>query len=600
MKLTGGQIVAKFLENAGIRYVAGIPGHGALPLTDALYRSQKKLSPIQPRQEMCGVHMADGYFRTTGKPMAVFTSIGPGAINTAIGVATCFVDSTPVMVFTGDTHTYMFGKGVLQEIERRQDSDFAAVMKPVAKRTWLVTNLKQLPSVLRRAWATMMAGRKGPVVISLPMDIQAASMEVDPKTLVPGPIALPPQPDPRSMAAALKLMKTARRPMILAGGGVLYGDACGELLALAETWGAPTMTTLAGKGAFPETHPLSAWLGGSKGTGIGNAMAPKADVLLAVGARFADETASSYRHGATYAVGPTQVIHVDIDPAEIGKNYPVAVGLQGTAKDTLAALCDGLAQAGYDRTYAKGDYFRELKQVKKQWFKKMGKVQSKRTTPVTVSRLLKELREALPDDAIVAYSSGHTQAQILQEFPFSVPGTSLTTAGFSTMGWALPAAMGAKLGNPDRVVVSVTGDGDFMMTMQELSCALQYGINVVHVVANNGGWISIRDLQMEAFGEERGYMTEFNDAAGNPVTPNFSKVAAAFGCWSKRVSRPGEVAKAVRLALRQDRPALVEVMTTRKFPISGGEATGWWDVPVPTYLKARRSQYEKGRKEEKL
>lgn len=600
MKLTGGEIIAKFLINMGVKYVAGIPGHGALSLTDALFKNQDKIHPILPRQEMSGVHLADGYYRTTGKPMAVFTSIGPGAINTAIGVATCFVDSIPVMVFTGDTHTHMFGKGVLQEIERRHDSNFSAVMEPITKRYWQVTNVKQLPSILRRAWSAMMRGRKGPVVISLPMDVQADSVEVKTDSLrVKEPYSNA-MPDQNGIEKAVKLMATASRPMILAGGGVLYNNASQALLKVAELWSAPTMTTLAGKSAFPEDHPLSAWLGGSKGTGIGNVLAPKADVLLAVGARFADETSSSYKQGATYDIGKTKLIHIDIDPGEIDKNYPAQVGIVGDATTALNLLAQGLQKKGYTEKFDDGPYFKEVQKVKKKWFAQVNKVNSKKTNPITISMMLKEIRNALPADAIVSHSSGNTQAQILQEFPFYLPGTNLTTAGFSTMGWALPAALGAKLGNPEKEVVGIVGDGDFMMTMQEMSCAVQHGINIVMVVANNSGWLAIRDLQMAVYGKERGYMVDFVDNAGKLATPDFAKIAQAFGWWSKKVSAPGQVEKAIKLALKQDRPALVEVTVNRKFPISGGAATGWWDVPVPTYLKKQRAKYEKERKDELL
>jgi acetolactate synthase I/II/III large subunit len=599
MQLTGGEIIARFLSNMGVPYVAGIPGHGCLPLTDALFKQQSKISPILPRQEMSGVHLADGYFRTTGKPLAVFTSIGPGAINTAIGVATCYVDSTPVMVFTGDVHTHMFGKGVLQEIERRHDSAFSKVMEPITKRTWQVASTTQLPGVLKRAWLTMMGGRKGPVVISLPMDVQAASIDVDPKALRVETPKLLLTPNPVEVDKAVALMKNAKRPMILAGGGVLYGDATDELLQVAELWSAPTMTTLAGKSAFPETHPLSAWLGGSKGTAIGNALAPKADVILAVGARFADETASSYREGITYSEA-TKIIHVDIDPKELGKNYPAAVGIVGDAKTTLAALSEGLSEAGFTAKFDKGEYYKEVQKVKREWFSHLRKTAWKKRSPISISGLLKVVRETLPEEAIVVTSSGNTQAQLLQEFPFSVPGTCLTTGGFSTMGWALPAAMGAKLAHPEKPVVAIVGDGDFMMTMQELSCALQHNIPVIAIVANNSGWIAIKDLQMAAFGEERGYMTDFVDGNGKLSTPDFAKVAKAFGCWSRQVKKPDEVARAIKAAMNQESPAVIEVIVNRTYPVSGGEATGWWDVPIPTYLKAKRKKYEKEKAEEKL
>jgi acetolactate synthase-1/2/3 large subunit len=504
------------------------------------------------------------------------------------------------MVFTGDTHTHMRGKGVLQEIERRQDSDFSSVMKPITKRTWRVDSVKQLPSILRRAWIEMMHGRKGPVVISLPMDVQADAIEVDPKTLKVDKTFATPQPDPAGIADALKLMTDAKRPMILAGGGVLHTGASDALLKLAELWGAPTMTTLAGKSAFPESHPLSAWLGGSKGTGIGNVLAPKADVLLAVGVRFADETASSYRQGATYDMGPTKLIHIDIDPDEIGKNYPAKVGVVGDAGVSLNALAMGLTERGFTSDYAKGAYYKEVQKVKRQWFAKVRKVQNKKTSPITISAMLKEVREALPKDTIVAHCSGNTQAQILQEFPFDVPGTCLTTGGFSTMGWALPAALGAKLGNPDTPVVGIVGDGDFMMTMQEMAAAVQHKIPIVMIVANNCGWLAIRDLQMAAFGEDRGHMVDFAESKTLPATPDFVMAAKAFGWWGKKVSQPGQVAAAVKLALKQNAPALVEVTVNRRFPISGGDATGWWDVPVPTYLKSRRAKYKKERDDELL
>ena len=597
MKLTGGEMIARFLVNQGVPYVAGIPGHGALPLTDALFKMKHKIRPIQVRQEMSAVHIADGYFRVTGRPLAAFTSIGPGAINTAIGVATCFVDSTPCMVFAGDTHTYMHGKGVLQEIERKTDSGFSSMFEPITKRVFKVNDVRMLPNVLRRAWQVMMGGRKGPVLISLPMDVQADSCDVKADELRVSESNLLPEPDPTAIHEAVNLLKTAKRPMILAGGGVLYNCAAPLLREVAELIGAPVMTTLQGKSAFPENHPLSAWLGGSKGTMIGNTMAPKADVLLAIGTRFADETSSSYREGITYS-RKTKLIHIDLDPHEIGKNYYANVPIIADANKALAALKLGLENAGLTRNYEETEYFAELQQVKQAWFDKLEQTRQK-GDGITVSQLLYELRKALPADTYIAHSSGHTQASILSEFPFSVPGTCLTTAGFSTMGWALPAAMGAKLACPDRPCVSVTGDGDFMMTMQELSTAVQHEIPVVHVISNNSGWISIRDLQIDAFGADRAHMTEFTND-GKLVTPDFFAVAKAFGCYARKVTKREDIAKAVQAALKAKRPAVVEVIVNREHPVSGSAATGWWDVPIPTYLAAKRKKYESERDEEVL
>ncbi len=253
-------------------------------------------------------------------------------MNTCIGVASCYVDSIPVLVLTGNSHTHMAGRGVLQEIERKRDADSLAVFEPIAKRIWRPTGVERLPRILQRAFAEMLTGRRGPVVVDLPMDVQCDSAEVvlgDPHTYRPsGPVL----PDPDLIAKAGGLLDGAERPVIVAGGGVIAAEAWDELRGLAEFLGAPVVTTMMGQGAFPEDHPLSVFHGGSKGTTCGNRLIAKADVLLAVGMRFADETTSSYRHGATYAIPPTRLIHLDLDPTEIGKNYPVEVGIVADAR----------------------------------------------------------------------------------------------------------------------------------------------------------------------------------------------------------------------------------------------------------------------------
>lgn len=313
MKLTGGQIVVETLLREGVPYILGIPGHGTLGLSDALI-GQEALKVLQVRHEQAAVHLADGYYRVAGVPLAVFTSIGPGAMNTVIGVASCYVDSIPVLVLTGNSHTHMAGRGVLQEIERQYDANSLAVFEPIAKRIWRPSSAGRLPRILQRAFAEMLTGRRGPVVVDLPMDVQCDSAEVEfppARSYRPtGPIL----PHPELIAASGKALAEAARPVIVAGGGVIAAEAWAELRALAEYLSAPVVTTMMGKGAFPEDHPLAGLHGGSKGTTCGNALTSKADVLLAVGMRFADESTSSYRHGVTYAIPPTRLIQVDLDP----------------------------------------------------------------------------------------------------------------------------------------------------------------------------------------------------------------------------------------------------------------------------------------------
>jgi acetolactate synthase-1/2/3 large subunit len=595
MQLTGGEIIAEYLKKENVPFVVGIPGHGILGVVDAF--KEKGIKVLMVKHEQSAVHLADGYYRVTGQPLAVFTSIGPGAINTAIGIATAYVDSTAVLVITGDTHTYMRGKGVLQEIERQHSSNFPRIMEPIVKRYWTPTDVAQLPHIMQRAFGYMMTGRRGPVLIDMPMDVQCDSADV----IIPDPTDRKPTgrilPDPNAIDQAVELLSHSKRPVILAGGGVISADACGELYQLAETLGAAVVTTMMGKSAFPENHPLYGWHTGSKGTSCGNKLTSTADVLLAVGCRFADETTSSYKHGVSFSIPPTDLIHVDIDEKEIGKNYPCKIGIVADAKSALAQINDGLKNKPIvDKRF----YEMEIKRLVTEWLESMSEFREYNKVPTTISRMLKELREFLDDDAIVVCSSGNTQAQILQEFPFYQPKTCLTTGGFSTMGFTLPASLGAKLAFPDRQVIGVLGDGDFMMTMQELSTAVQYNIPIVIMIANNMGWISIKDLQTAAYGADRTFATDFVKQDGSIYSPDFKAIADAFGCFSQRIENGDDVKPALRKAFDSGKPSVIEVIVERDFPYSGGKVAGWWDVPVPTYLRERREKYEREKAEEKL
>jgi len=404
-------------------------------------------------------------------------------------------------------------------------------------------------------------------------------------------------PDPKAIESAVSLLSRSKRPVILAGGGIASSSAYKELLELAELLGSAVVTTMMGKGVFPENHPLYGWHTGSKGTSCGNKLTSSADVIIAVGCRFADETTSSYKHGVSFAIPPTELIHIDIDENEIGKNYPCKVGIVADAKSALAHIIEGIKSSPKtDRIH----YTLEIQHLVNEWFESMREFREYNKTPTSISRMLKELREFLDDDAIVACSSGNTQAQILQEFPFYQPRTCLTTGGFSTMGFTVPASIGAKLAYPDKQVVGVLGDGDFMMTMQELTTAVQYNVPIVTIIANNMGWISIKDLQSAVYGADRVFATDFIKSDGNIYTPDFKMIGEAFGCFSQKVNNGDDIKPALRKAFDSGKPSLIEVIVERDLPFSGGKVAGWWDVPVPTYLRERREKYERERAEEKL
>ncbi|MBA7537563.1 Acetolactate synthase large subunit [subsurface metagenome] len=603
-KYTGGEIIAKYLIKEGVKYVIGIPGHGNLPLVDAFFKERDKLTLIQPKQEMSAVHMAIGYFRITNQPLCAFTSIGPGAINTAIGLADAFVDSMPVLVITGDTHVHMRGKGVLQEIERKRDSDMPRILEPIVKRSFQVDTVGQIPSIMQRAFNQMLTGRRGPVVIDLPIDTQATAIE----TIIPNPLERRVMGriwgDPTIIKRASTLLKKAKRPVFILGGGVVTSEAFDEIKELAEKVGAGVVSTMMAKDAFPNDHPLFCWATGSKGTTVGLKMTSTSDVLLAVGCRFADETASSYKDGISFSVPPTKLIQIDIDPHEIGKNYPVSVGIVGDAKVCLQQILEELFDYSID--YKTTDYFKEIQEEKKKWFDFLDEFRDDSKVPVMISTVLREIRKFFDRDAIIVTSSGNVQAQMIQELEFYEPKTCITAGGFSTMGYSVPAAIGAKLGSidigkPNRQVVALVGDGDLMMTISELSVAVQLGLtNIFFIVLNNHGWIAIKDLQQAAFGEDRGYGTAFEDREGNSYSPDYAKIAEGFGCYSEKISKKEEIIPALERAIKSNKPVVIEILVNRTFPFTGSPAAGFWDVPIPDYLTERRMKYEEEIKEEKL
>ncbi|UCH24857.1 MAG: thiamine pyrophosphate-binding protein [Trueperaceae bacterium] len=600
MERTGSEVVAEMLIQEEMPYVIGIAGHGNLPLVDAFRRYRDRIEVIMPRHEQAAVHMADGYFRVKGQPLAVFTSIGAGATNTVIGLATAYVDSIPLLLLIGDTHTYMRGTGVLQELERQTWADIPRLFEPVVKRAWQIDDAGQITRAVSQALNTMLTGRSGPAMLTLPMDVQAQTVDLE---QLPNPQTRRPKQRPAGDLSAIEqaaeLLIAAERPVIVAGGGVILSNAEQELLQLAEHLGVCVVTTMQGKSCFPEDHPLYAWHMGTNATTCGNHMTTTADVLLAIGMRFADKAACSYRPGQSFNIPPTRLIHVDIDPFEIGKNYPVEVGIVGDAKAVVAALHRSVSERTDAREWRGAPYTREIEEKVAKWCQSITPLREADEEPPTMGRVFAEVRKLLPEEAIILSSSGNTQAQVFQELAFKRPRTYLSAGGFSTMGWSYPAALGAKLASPDVPVVALVGDGDFLMTIQEIATAVQYDIPAIAVVVNNQGWQAIRDLQRIAFGDDTDYATMF-EAAGAPVSPHIADAAKAFGAHAVRIDRAEDIAPAMERALDSAKPAVIEVMVDAAFGRSGGLAPGWWDVPVPRYFEKRYRIYQQALAEERF
>ena len=383
--------------------------------------------------------MADGYYRATRKvPALVTTSVGPGATNLATAFATAFIDSSSFIALTGQIQTYLFGMGIFQEIERKHWVDYANGMSHFVKRAWTITSTKQLPRVLPNAWKVATTGRVGPVLIELPMDIQAEKVHLE----MPNPQKFIPRgrvfPDEDAIREAARLLLTAERPVILIGGGIVMSDATPELIEVAEFLGAPVVGSFRGdsKSGFPGDHELYCQEAGDTGSAISNHVTLEADVLLAVGVAFSDETTSSYKRGVTFNIPPTKLVHIDIDGNEIGKNYPVEVGIVSDAKAGLSKLASALKTLGKREDYHNTPWFSRLKKLKEEWDADLKEMRT--SAPMGMPNLLKVMRELLPKDAILTVSAGIPQAVFSQQWISYGPHSFLSSGGFSTMGFALP------------------------------------------------------------------------------------------------------------------------------------------------------------------
>lgn len=582
-KLTGGEIIGRTLTNYGVKYVAGIPGHGAWAMLDGFLQDGVEVDVLQVFHEQSAVHMADGYWRASGELMTAMTSIGPGATNTIIGLATAFADSTSLLAITGGPATHMKGHGVMQELERYRANDFPRIVEPVTKRHWEVGTVEELPFVLHRAFNSMLTGRPGPVHIEVPMDVQALQADVELHELARRLPQGRMHPDPDAIESAARVLHTAKRPVIVVGGGVITSDATDELRELAESLQAPVVNTWHGKGGFPEDHRLYAGPVGQTGSIPGNTIAANADVVLAVGCKFTDWSASSYRKGVTFSIPPAKLIHIDLDPHEIGKNYPVEVGVVADAKPALAALVAASSTASEEE--ARAAHLAELDGMMSDWSAQMATRADSDETPFTSQRPLRDLRRVMPRDGIIVAGSGNTQGAVKQSFPVYEPRTHLTSGSYSSMGWAVPAAIGAKLARPDRKVACVIGDGDFLQTAQELGVCAQHEIPVCFLVQNNAGYMSIRGGQRKI--TDRHLISEFS-RNGSEYRIDITALGKAFGVDSVRVDASDDLEPALERALNTEGPTVVEVTTSRD--AAGPWVPGWWDFPVPGYITDQRQE----------
>jgi acetolactate synthase-1/2/3 large subunit len=482
--LNGGQMIVDYLIREGVPYAFGLCGHGNIGLIDALYERSTDIQTISVRHESVAGFMADVYYRITGQPTATFTSCGPGSANLPICLGNAFLDSVPFFAVTGNVPTSQFNRGAFQELYRHYQADFPSTVKAYCKRVYQPTRGDQMAFTVKEAWKTMVTGRPGPVVVDVPFDI----FKEDTGTTTPDPrewtanISCRAGADPDGVRKAADMLAKAERPVIMVGQGVRYGGASERLVALAEKLQIPVAMSASGVGAIDSDHPLALGLVARNGLYQANDAARRADVMLALGVRFDDRTSSSWLPGYSFTIPPTKLIHVDIDPEEIARNYPVELGLMADVHTFLGQLLEAVDRLDTSIPDARRAWLDDIAQKRKEWEELVAPGFADDASPINPQRAAREIDMALPDDSILVSDIGIHHNWLIQFCKPKRPDSLIGSMGFGPMGFGVAGVLGAKLAAPDRPCVSVCGDGAFLMHSSVLATAVEHNIPAVWVV----------------------------------------------------------------------------------------------------------------------
>ncbi len=530
---TGADAVVRALENAGVEYLFGIQGGAIMPVYDALYHSEMR--HVTMAHEQGAVHAADAYGMVTGDPGVCMATSGPGATNLVTGIADASMDSDPLLALTGQVPTDVVGNDVFQE------TDTVGITSPITKANAFADDPDTVGSDVGTAFALAKDGRQGPTLVDLPKDVTKGETEVDPGSpTLPSTYETPETAEPESVSEAAEVLIRSDRPVILAGGGVIKAGASDELRSFAKEHRIPVVTTMPGTGSFPEDHELSLEIAGMHGTGYANMAITVTDCLLAVGTRFDDRLTGGVETFAPDA----EIIHVDIDPAEVSKNIEADYPLIGDAKAVIGQLAG--AMSGSPSTDAWLDQCETWKEEYPMEYA------APEDAPVKPQYVVERFDAATPDDTIVTTGVGQHQMWAWQYWTWTEPRTWVTSHGLGTMGYGLPAAIGAKLAAPDREVVCFDGDGSFLMTCQELSVAVREDLDITIAVLNNEAIGMVRQWQDVFFGQR-------HMASEYPWIPEFDTLAEAFGARGFRIDTDEEVDPVIEEALAYDGPSVIDV-----------------------------------------
>ncbi len=559
--------LVKYLEARGVRHVFGLCGHTNIAVLAALAKS-RKIKFINTRHEQIAAHAADGYARATRKASVLLTHLSPGLTNAATGVANAALDSIPMVVIAGDVPTHYYGKHPHQEVNLHADASQYEIYRPFVKRAWRVDSPHLLPEIMEKAFALAESGRPGPVLVDVPMDIFSKEIEVALwKRVLANTKALhKPSLDEAVAVQIVEQLLSAKQPLLYVGGGILLAGAATEMRELAEHLQLPVAHTIMGKGALPDDHPLILGMTGFWGTRFINDKTRQADWILALGTRFSEADCSSWEEAYTFRMPPTRLIHIDIDPAEIGRNYPVDIGAVADLKEALKVLlrvARRLAPKGVQRP----KLVAQMAANRAKFSAGNLKAQQSSQWPMRPERILADLRAALPRDAILCTDVGWNKNGVGQQYPIYEPGSIFTPGGFATMGFGSPAALGAKVALPDRVVVALVGDGGFGQNPAALATAFEEDIAVVWVVMNNHAFGTIAGLELAHFGTTFATVFEKN---GKTYSPDFAAIARGYGVDGVKIESAAEFKPALEAAIQSRRPVVLDVyMKNEPVPTAG-------------------------------
>ena len=552
-------LLVNYLERRGVTKLFGLCGHTVIGMLDALSRSEK-IEYVGMRHEAIASTAADGYARLTHKASVVMCHLGPGITNVITGVANAQLDSIPMVVIAGDVPSYYFGKHPHQEVQLHEDGDQYSMLKPITKRCWRIDDVEAFPDILDRAFRLAESGRPGPVLIDVPMDMFSREMEEDlwARTYKGTLETLRPGIAPEAAKAIAKKLVEAKAPVMHAGGGILLAQASEELAALAEYLDIPVSRTLAGQGCLSDLHPLMVGQTGFWGLEFTHSLTTNADIILALGTRFGEADSSSWYQGVTFDPDKTTFLQIDIDPAELGRNYPVEIAAQGDLKIGLAQVLEEVKKLCPEGK--KNPELRAAIAAAKAEFKKSNEAISNDSRfPMTPQRILKDVKEVIPEDAIIFTDVGWNKNGVAQEFDITIPGTIHHSSGLATMGFGPAAVLGGKVAKPDRIVLTLTGDGGFGINPSVLAAAVEHGIACTWVVMNNSAFGTIAGLENANYGTKFG--TVFHTPDGESYTPRWADVAKAYGVDAICVSTADEFNPALEKAMEANKagkPFLVE------------------------------------------